>query len=292
MPQQRKVSIGMPVHDGGNHLHKAMESLLSQTYSDFELVICDNASGDGTEDICRAFASRDKRVRYHRHRENVGAGRNFREVFARCRGDYFKWAAHDDVYDATYLARCVEVLESRPDVVLAYSKTILMDAGGREIAKYQDRFNLDRPLPSVRFQDLLTHLGFCHAVFGLMRSRVLAGTRLMGSYMAADMVLLAEMAMLGRFVEHPEYLFHRRLHAAASAQANPDPKSLSVWYDPANKGVPPMKRSRMLVEYLRAISRVRMPLPEKLKCYLQMARWSSWWRRDIGAEMRTSLFSQ
>jgi glycosyltransferase involved in cell wall biosynthesis len=284
-----KVSIGMPVYNGERYLRGALESLLSQSYPDFELVICDNASADGTEDICRAYAAQDERIRYHRHAENIGAGRNFREAFIRCRGEYFKWAAHDDEYAPGYLARCVDVLDSRPEVVLAYSRTVLMDENGGEMGKYQDRFDLDRPRASARFQDILLHLGWCHAIFGLMRARVLSSTASMGTFVAADMVLLAEMAMQGRFVEHPEYLFRRRLHGGASAQANPDVKSLAAWYDPANRARHPMKRTRMMVEYVRAIGRVPMPFAEKAKCYWQMARWMSWWRYAIGAEIVSAL---
>lgn len=280
-----KVSIGIPVYNGEKYLRAALDSLVNQTYTDIEIVISDNASTDGTEEICRSFASSDPRIRYHRNTENIGAGANYRQVFSMCRGAYFKWAAHDDTYADTFIERCVRVLDSRPEILLAYSYTILIDENGLEIDKYKDPFNMDCDLESVRFKDILFNLGWCHAVFGLMRRDILAQTALTGSYLASDMILLAELAMLGRFAEISDHLFSRRLHSGASGQANADPQSLAIWYDPANKGRRQLKRTKMFMEYLRAIRRVRIPAREKLGCYFHVLRWGMLWRREVGAEL-------
>ena len=68
-----RVSIGMPVYNGAAFLKESLDSLLSQTYGDFELIISDNASTDETESICRSYAAGDPRVRYQRQEENRGA---------------------------------------------------------------------------------------------------------------------------------------------------------------------------------------------------------------------------
>jgi len=91
------VSIGMPVYNGERFLREALESLLNQTYRDFELIISDNASTDSTSAICAEYAARDPRIRYIRQSENIGASANFRFVFNESLGRYFMWAAHDDV---------------------------------------------------------------------------------------------------------------------------------------------------------------------------------------------------
>src|SRR6516165_373080 len=70
------LSIGVPVHNGALFLRQALESLMAQTYEDFELIIADNASTDETESICQSFAAQDRRVRYHRSNKNLGAARN------------------------------------------------------------------------------------------------------------------------------------------------------------------------------------------------------------------------
>src|SRR5262249_38674640 len=91
------VSIGMAVYNGERYLPQTLDSLLAQTYSDFELIICDNCSIDGTEEICRSYVARDSRIHYYRNRTNIGVDRNFNLAFKLSRGKYFKWAADDDL---------------------------------------------------------------------------------------------------------------------------------------------------------------------------------------------------
>ena len=103
MPAHPRVSIGLPVYNGELFLENALDSILSQTYSDFELIISDNASDDKTEEICRSYAARDKRVRYSRNAHNLGAAPNYNRVYHLARGRYFKWASHDDVLAPEFL---------------------------------------------------------------------------------------------------------------------------------------------------------------------------------------------
>ena len=98
-----KVSIGMPVFNGQPYITNAINSLLAQTYKNFELIISDNASTDSTEEICRAYTENDTRISYTRKKNNVGAFSNFQTVLASSTGEYFMWAAADDVWDPTWL---------------------------------------------------------------------------------------------------------------------------------------------------------------------------------------------
>jgi len=109
-----RVSVGMPVYNCERYVAEAIESHLRQTYTDFELVITDNASTDRSEEICRAYASRDPRIKYHRNPENLGAGGNFRRCFELAQGDYFRWTPSDDVVGPELLELCVEVLDRDP----------------------------------------------------------------------------------------------------------------------------------------------------------------------------------
>src|SRR5262245_34163763 len=109
-----KVSIGLPVYNGDNFIRQTIESYLSQTFEDFELIISDNASTDRTEEICRTFAVQDRRVRYTRNKENIGLARNYNQVFTMSCGEYFKWADHDDMCRPTFLMKCVQALEEHP----------------------------------------------------------------------------------------------------------------------------------------------------------------------------------
>src|SRR5262245_31410059 len=116
-----RVSIGVPVYNGERYLRECIDSILGQTFRDFELILSDNASTDATRTICEAYATRDPRVRYYRNEQNLGACRNFNRCVELARGDYFLWAAHDDAIAPEYLARCVEALDRDPSVVLSHS---------------------------------------------------------------------------------------------------------------------------------------------------------------------------
>src|SRR5262245_42112985 len=109
-----RVSIGLPVYNGAQYLAEALDSLLAQTYANFELIICDNASTDQTEEICHAYAKRDKRIYYIRNKTNIGASRNYMHTFERASAEYFRWATYDDISAQDFLARCIEVLDREP----------------------------------------------------------------------------------------------------------------------------------------------------------------------------------
>jgi glycosyltransferase involved in cell wall biosynthesis len=110
-----RVTIGVPVFNGGPFLRTVLESLLAQSYQPFKLVISDNASTDVTEGICREFAQRDDRVVYVRQQSNIGASDNFIFVLAQADTEYFMWAAADDLRSPDFLEKNVQFLDGRPD---------------------------------------------------------------------------------------------------------------------------------------------------------------------------------
>src|SRR5947207_10432807 len=109
-----KVSIGLPVFNGEKFLAGALNGLLQQEFEDFELIISDNASTDSTEAICRDFATKDRRIRYQRNKTNIGASGNYNRVFELARGDFFKWASHDDECHPSLVRRCLETFDDAP----------------------------------------------------------------------------------------------------------------------------------------------------------------------------------
>jgi glycosyltransferase involved in cell wall biosynthesis len=113
------VTIGVPVFNGARYLAGALTSAVEQEYGNLEIVVADNASTDGTDEICREFARKHDRVRWFRSRENLGLMPNYRKVLEAARGKYFTWLSADDLLSSPgYVARCVAVLERAPDVVL------------------------------------------------------------------------------------------------------------------------------------------------------------------------------
>src|SRR5258706_4754500 len=125
-----KVSIGLPVYNGATLLGRAIESLLAQTYLDFELIIADNCSTNGTVELCRDYVMRDSRIRLHQNQINIGAAKNFNRVFELSSGQFFMWAAHDDLWKSTYIAKCVAALEKFPSVVICGTDVSFIDVEG------------------------------------------------------------------------------------------------------------------------------------------------------------------
>src|ERR1700730_2505125 len=121
------VSIGFFLYNGDRFLAAAIESILNQTFQDFELIISDNCSTDRSEEICRKFAAQDDRIRYYRADRNMGAGWNLRNVYFKATGKYFKWAAHDDMIQPDFLRQCIDALEADDSLVVAHTYTRVID---------------------------------------------------------------------------------------------------------------------------------------------------------------------
>jgi glycosyltransferase involved in cell wall biosynthesis len=272
---QPSVSIGMPVFNAEQYLEQSLGSILAQTYRNFELIISDNASGDATEAICRRYGALDERVRYHRNPRNLGVTSNFRKVVALSSGEYFLWAAHDDMFAPAYLERCVAVLGQNPDVVLCYSKSIEIDDRGQSMERKdkEQMLAVDSPYADQRFQELIRMDHNCQAMFGVMRSCVLKRTSVHGDFPDSDRCLLAEVALYGRFVELPDHLFFHRKHAQQMTQQFPSRQERMVRLNPDRRFRIVFPHFRQFREYVLAIHRSPLGWKCRLVCYFQMLRW-------------------
>jgi glycosyltransferase involved in cell wall biosynthesis len=278
-----RVSIGLPVYNGENYLEAAVESILSQEFGDFELILSDNGSDDATQAICQRFAEADGRVRYYRSNTNRGAAWNYNHTFELARGDFFKWQAHDDLCLPGFLGSCLEVFDSAPSsVVLVYPKTEIIDADGNALAQHvAETIDTRDENPHIRLAKVLKNLNMACAVFGLIRASALRQTRLIGRFIASDYVLLAELAMLGELREVPQTLFVRRVHPRISTYASRSPTELLQWFDPSQRWhrrwVSPMMW--LGAEYLRSARRIPLGRVERVRCYLTGTR--VWYAREF-----------
>jgi glycosyltransferase involved in cell wall biosynthesis len=281
-----KVSIGMPVHNGERYLREALACLLDQTFEDFELVASDNASSDATPDILADAARRDRRVRVFRNPENIGAAPNWNRVFHLCASPYFKWAAHDDLYDPRYLEATVAVLDQDPETVLCHARTRLVDEEGAVLridpatGSYVDRRGQLRagpptpgratsPDPARRFRDTFIGLVRCFDVFGVMRADALRRTPLHRSWYGSDRALLVELSLHGRFAEVPEALFLKREHAGTSLSLPPDQRAR--WIDPKAREVRFMPQRRHYLQALGALLRAPLSPADRVRCLAVVA---------------------
>lgn len=287
-----RVTVGMPVHNGGTMLATAIESLLTQTYCDFELIISDNGSSDDTPDVCRAFASQDARVQYHRYEENRGAAWNFNNVFHLSRGEYFRWAAADDLCAPSYLARCVEVLDDDPAIIWCHSRSRRIDPEGRlmppphnEEISYVDadpyvfgafdrlgesRSTRESPRPHQRLRAVLLGQHGNVDVFGLVRADAMRKTSLQLPVYGGDKVFIAELSLMGVYQEIQEVLFFKRIHPSGSG-AIASACEQQRWVDPTQsaRGI----RLRLLRAYVRAIRRTPIRASDQALCYAVLARY-------------------
>jgi glycosyltransferase involved in cell wall biosynthesis len=283
-----RMSIGLPVYNGENYLEQVLDSLLGQTYRDFELIISDNASTDRTQAICRAYAATDGRVRYFRNVTNLGAAKNYNRVFELSSGEYFKWAAHDDTCAPDFLVKCIDVLNRDPSVVLCYTRMIDIDEHGKHVRTTRTALAADSIKPNERFRGIIHGGHQCAEVFGVIRTSILCKTPLISNYADCDRVLLAEIGLYGRFHEVPEVLFFHRVHPGTSVRMYPGRVTRAQWYDPKLAGRVLFPRSRQFFEYLLTIKRSPLTWSERALCYLAMCGWL----RDRGRREAVKVLSR
>ncbi|GHJ91342.1 glycosyl transferase [Streptomyces sp. NE5-10] len=277
MTARPRLSIGLPVYNGEEYLAESLEALLGQTYEDFELVISDNASTDGTQDICRSYAARDGRIRYLRLPRNIGAAPNHNYVFAQCHGELFKWASHDDLYARDLLRRCVEALDERPEVILAHADQAVIDGDGRVKVPYAYGLATASPHAPVRFRSMLFEPGG-DDFYGVIRADVLRRVKPHDSYHHADRTFVSEIGLHGPFHQVPELLYFRRDHPTRAERANPSKRSRCVNLDPRRAG-PLHPTPRLLAEYVwgfvAAIRRAPLSPADRRACYRHLVDWAA-----------------
>jgi len=272
-----RVSIGMPLYNAQRFVEGTLDSILAQTFRDFELVISDNGSTDRTERICRHYAARDSRIRYHRNEVNRGAAWNHNRVLEFACGEYFKWNSYDDRLAPEFLEKCVALLDATPEAVLCFSKFADVDANGRAF-RTKSPVGMWLPRPHERFSQLIRRHHTCEEVYGLVRLNVMRQTPGIAPYAISDKVLIVELALRGLFVEVPELLFFHGWHGENMGLQNPDPRDQHVWFNPGS-GRLVFPFWRLAWEYVRLLHRVPLPWSERMRCYkhLLKCQWDYRW---------------
>jgi glycosyltransferase involved in cell wall biosynthesis len=264
-----RVSIGLPVYNGEKYLPNTLARLMEQDFDDFELIVSDNASIDATREICRSFAEKDRRVRYFRNDANIGLAANHNRAFALSRGEFFKWAAHDDDFPKPMLARFVETFDHCPPTVsLVFSHCEYIDEKGIPEWVDSDGIETQDRWAHRRLARVLANLHMYNCTYGLIRSEMLRRTRLYGLYPMSDHVLFAELAMLGGVVEIPEPLLRIRRHPGRTFTATRDAKKLRELFKPGhgNEFTLLTMKGRMELELIRSAALVPSTAGDKILC--------------------------
>lgn len=286
-----RVAIGLPVYNGEKYLAEAIESVLGQTCADFQLVISDNASTDATQEICREFAARDRRVRYARAEQNRGAAWNFNRTFELSDGEYFKWLAHDDVIGPRYLERALDVMDRDSSLVLCHSRTGIVDGQGELIADPGSddpkvwelqgispemegkRLEMGRSAHAYqRYLGILLYSIRNHEVFGVIRRSVMRTTALHRAYRGGEKVFLSELSLRGAFHEIPEVLSFSRWHDDRfSSNASARAQNLHVNPKLSRRLALP-RQFRATGGYFGAVARSDLNVAQRAGCLLALLR--------------------
>jgi glycosyltransferase involved in cell wall biosynthesis len=206
------LSIGLPVRNGEQYLQRTLACLAEQDFGDMEVLIADNESTDATEDIARAAAAADSRIRYVRHDRDLGVAANFNYAFTHTSGEFFAWLASDDEFDPRFYTRMIERLRNRPEAAAAMSRVVLIDSNSDALELADERISADYPDPVRRFSKMASYSHFCQYAFAVARRKAMERTRLLMPFWSGDRLYCAELALTGPLLRDPEALFYIRQH--------------------------------------------------------------------------------
>jgi glycosyltransferase involved in cell wall biosynthesis len=275
------IGLGMPVFNGAEYIAGAIESIINQSISDFELIICDNASTDDTEAICRKFAQSDKRIHYYRNEQNIGAHPNYNKTFELTSGKYFKWTPHDDLLHPDFLKECIQAMEDKPESVVSQSYLQYIDENDEKIGVYDSKLTgSDSPLPMRRLASLLLTIHPSYEIMGVFRRSALDGTKLLQSFHGADRALLAELALRGTFNQIQKPLQLVRDHKERYSRAQVRPRDRANWHDARLTSRFSFPTWKLYGEYWTFVWRHTHSLKDKLGCYLVLI---AWWGKNWNA---------
>ena len=201
------VSVGVPVRNGAKTIETVISDLLSQTYAHIEIIISDNASTDGTDEICRRLAGSDQRISYHRQQVNVGPAANFRFVLAKARGSYFMWGAAGDRWQPAFVERNLERLASDSSLVASISRVAWMRDGVRDGLAAGTSPLMMTPKQNIRvYMRVARDNSRC---YGLFERRVLANAFPAEDFYALDLAIMIGTLLVGNHAEVDEVLMTR-----------------------------------------------------------------------------------
>ena len=284
-PKSPRVSIGLPVYNGDRYLEQTLNSVLKQTFTDFVIYIADNASTDNTEEICKQYATQDSRIVYNRHPVNIGAAGNYERCFLPAKSEFFRWQNADDTIEPRLIEKCLRVLDENPDVVLTYGKTHIIEDEGDVVSEYDDNLALMQDDPSQRFKMCLQNIKLQNLMYGLIRREQLVNTSRMQAFVSADINLIAELSLYGKFFEIQEHLFNRRIHEECSSWDMKDAEKLRIFFNPQKKSKLSFQTWRHFFEFYKAVIRSPIEFSQKTILYYYLFKRAYWQKKELVLEL-------
>jgi glycosyltransferase involved in cell wall biosynthesis len=270
------VTIGVPVYNGEKYLGVALDSLLAQTFRDFEIIISDNGSTDATLEICREYAASDPRVRYVHVDVNRGLVWNHVRVVNLARGRFFMFGPQDDWYAPEFVERCVDALEADQGVSYVFSEALLVDESGALLGREITRQRLGDPSPSTRFWDILMVKGGFN-FYGMTRLDLWHRIGRWKPVPRGERILAAELALWGRFELLPGDLYFRRVHPDQFTTSRRNRRLESLVLDPSRgrgwRNSVPALLSEYVLAYVQAVLRAPLSTRERVRALAVTGRW-------------------
>ena len=271
-----RLTVGLPVYNGATYLAESIDALLGQSYEDFELIISDNASTDGTPDICRRYEKQDSRVRYVRQPCNIGLAPNHNFTVEQARGELFKWASHDDLYARDMLKYCVDALDEYRHVVLAHPWTAVIDSSGTVTKTVVYPLATASVRAPERFRSVLFTSGG-DDTGGVIRTAILRRTPLLGSHHHADRTIVTDVSLYGPFYQIPDWLYFRREHPERFERVSTTTRRRCANLDPRRADRLRHPTARLYGEYVwayvAAIRRAPLSPADRRECYRYLTQW-------------------
>jgi len=204
--ENKKISIILPVYNGEKYIAKSIESIINQTYTNWELIIVNDCSKDNTLKICKSFAAKDKRIKVFTNKINLKLPNSLNAGFNEATGDYYTWTSDDNIFKPEALTTMVSVLDNNQDIAMVY-------------ADYSNIDSDDKIIEDVKQKDaeyLMTGDNWCGACF-LYRADI---AKKVGNYdaslfLAEDYDYWVRIARYGKIKHITDNLYLYRIHGGS-----------------------------------------------------------------------------
>jgi len=279
------LTICVPVYNGERYLRQCVDSLLSQTFGDFALLISDNASTDGTRTICESYAAADRRVRYHRHEVNVGMYGNFNFLLGSVRSKYVKIANADDYWSPTMVHDALRELENDASIGLCYPMMVMVDGDGTVTGNYEYRLHIMDDDAATRFRRVLTEIRLVNQLTGVIRMDAVRRALPLVHHTVGDRIYLADLSLYGKIFHLDEYQYFRRFHERSSSYSRGSEAHQVTYVLAAGAKKLRYEAWKYHSALLRRASRAPLGTVRKAKLLTWLLRGAVWDRQRLSADL-------
>lgn len=253
------VSIGVPVYNEARFLGQTIDSLLAQDYPHLEFIVSDNASTDGTLEICERTSELDARVRVLRSESNLGSSANFQRCLDEANGEWFLWAGGHDLWSHDMISRCVAALQVHPGAVVAVPESGWIDAESRPFGARASILDTRGMEPLARVFTILW--ANMHPMYGVIRTEALRSACPVPNYPGADLILLVRLILQGDFVPAPGATWFRRQVRERETHRDRRLRYRGSHFKIGNRRFP---LARLATEFLKAVWSSELPLADRI----------------------------